>query len=133
MKNSNKAQQYLNHAVGDFNLAGKVSKKIPYELLCFHAQQAAEKSLKAIFIKIDKPFPHTHNLERLLLLLSEEGINIPPVIQKAKLLTNYATDTRYPGDYDPISKNEYKQALSLAEKVLNWAKSIIEDKNGKLF
>jgi HEPN domain-containing protein len=37
-----------------------------YEQLLFHAQQAAEKALKAILILEGVDFPFTHNLQRLI-------------------------------------------------------------------
>jgi HEPN domain-containing protein len=38
----------------------------PYDGACFHAQQAAEKALKAVLAAVDAPIPRTHNLEDLL-------------------------------------------------------------------
>ena len=40
-----------------------------YEQLCFHAQQAAEKSIKAVLLHQGIEFPFTHNLQLLLYLL----------------------------------------------------------------
>ncbi|QXD16597.1 HEPN domain-containing protein [Rhodocaloribacter litoris] len=36
------------------------------EDLCFHAQQAAEKALKALWVALEQPVPRTHNLKTLL-------------------------------------------------------------------
>jgi HEPN domain-containing protein len=41
-------------------------------------------------------------------------------------LTSYAFEARYPGVGEPVSEEEYKQALSLAEKVVRWAELLIE-------
>jgi len=38
---------------------------------CFHAQQAAEKYLKAFLSHHDAVFPHTHNLAKLLELCAQ--------------------------------------------------------------
>lgn len=43
-----------------------------YEQLCFHAQQAVEKSLKALLVQARVDFPNTHNLQRLIDLLPPE-------------------------------------------------------------
>ena len=40
-----------------------------YEQLCFHAQQAAEKSIKAVLIYSAVDIPYTHNLQMLLDLM----------------------------------------------------------------
>jgi HEPN domain-containing protein len=39
--------------------------KGPYDTACFHAQQAAEKYIKALLAFHEKPVPRTHNLEEL--------------------------------------------------------------------
>ena len=44
-----------------------------YELLCFHAQQAAEKSVKAVLVHEGIEFPPTHNIQRLIALLPERA------------------------------------------------------------
>jgi len=47
-------------------------------------------------------------------------------INQAKLLTVYAVDARYPGDYEPVSKEEYNEALKIAEDVFKWLDNIIK-------
>ena len=105
---------------------GKVSQGILYEDLCFDAQQAVEKSLKAILIKLNQSFPKTPSIGILLKLIEEAGVEIPENINQAKLLTVYAVDARYPGDYEPVSKEEYKEALKIAEDVFKWLDNIIK-------
>ena len=47
-------------------LAGQLlSKNGPYDIVCFHAQQAIEKLLKALLAFYDQPLPRTHDLEEL--------------------------------------------------------------------
>lgn len=47
-------------------LAGQLlSKSGPYDIVCFHAQQAIEKLLKALLAFYDQPPPRTHDLEEL--------------------------------------------------------------------
>ena len=78
-------------------------------------------------------FPKTHDIEYLLNLLKQAKVDIPEVVRDAKILTDYANLSRYPDYFDTIDKKEYKQAIKLTEKVLKWAKSIIEKKENKLF
>lgn len=47
------------------------AKRLPppdglYELLCYHAQQAAEKSIKAVMVRRQIEFPYTHDLKKLV-------------------------------------------------------------------
>ncbi len=91
------------------------------EDLCFHAQQAAEKALKAILITRSIPIPRTHNITRLLELMPGADA-IPQAVQAAVVLTDYAVATRYPGAYEPVEDEEYREALALAETVVSWAR-----------
>ena len=44
---------------------------------------------------------------------------------KAAALTDYAVETRYPGAYEPVTRDEYEQAALLAEEVVRWAQQIV--------
>ncbi|MDO9555276.1 MAG: HEPN domain-containing protein, partial [Atribacterota bacterium] len=103
MKNREIILNWLKRARSNLERAkmGKVTQGILYEDLCFDAQQAVEKSLKAILIKLDQSFPKTHSIGILIKLIEEAGVKIPKNINQAKLLTAYAVDARYPGDYEP--------------------------------
>ncbi len=128
MKNREIILNWLKRARSNLERAkiGKVTQGILYEDLCFDAQQAVEKSLKAILIKLNQSFPKTHSIGILLKLIEEADVEIPKNINQAKLLTAYAVDSRYPGDYEPVSKEEYKEALKIAEDVFKWLDNIIK-------
>ena len=91
------------------------------EDLCFDAQQAAEKAIKAVMLQRSVEFPYVHDLGRLLSLLEEAGEPIPEVVRKAEDLTRYALVTRYPGLARPVSEQEYAEAVEIAERVVQWA------------
>lgn len=109
----------------------KISKNIVLEDLCYNAQQAVEKSLKAYLIFIDKKYPRTHNIEELLNLLQSEKIIIPEKIKLAKRLTDYVS-SRYPGDFDEITSKEYHESVKIAKNVFDWVRKQT-DKRNKLF
>jgi len=46
-----------------------------YEDLCFHAQQAAEKALKAVYQHYGWTFRYTHDLDELINGLIQKGLN----------------------------------------------------------
>ena len=100
--------------------AGKVSEDVMYEDLCFQAQQSVEKSLKAFAIKHGRSFPRKHSIGLLLKILEDIGVEIPDQIKEAKILTDYAVETRYPGDYEPVTMDDYNKAITIAEDVYNW-------------
>ena len=91
------------------------------EDLCFDAQQAAEKAIKAVMIGRDIDFPYIHDLARLLMILEARGEDIPHTIRHAAKLTQYAAHTRYPGFEEPVSEPEYQEAIAIAEAVVRWA------------
>lgn len=112
---------WLRYARSDLELAGIIRPdEVLFEGLCFHAQQAAEKALKAVLIAKGIPPPKTHNIRILLDLLSQV-IVVPREIEDSAGLTDYAVTSRYPGDFEPVDEDEYKEALRLAKTVVIWA------------
>jgi HEPN domain-containing protein len=126
------AQEWLRRAKGNLALAKQPKPKEAFwDDLCFDAQQAAEKSIKAVLVHRKIDFPKTHNIRALLELVDPTGSQISKEIWQAIDLTNYAVETRYPGPAEPVTRNEYRQAVALAQKVVNWAESIVLPKRRK--
>ena len=96
-----------------------------FEDLCFEAQQAAEKALKGLLIYLTDDYPRTHSFNVLLARL-EPHLHIPEEIREVVELSDYAVQTRYPGDYYPVSEEEYRRAVELAERVLRWVQAETE-------
>jgi|UniRef100_A0A7C4TXN1 HEPN domain-containing protein len=88
----------------------------PYDIICFHAQQCAEKYLKAYLVYKGIEFEKTHDLGELIGLASAEDNNFMELIDIAERLTDYAVDVRYPGIEEP-TKEEAKEAIEIAEKI----------------
>ena len=116
-------EEWLNHARSDLNMAeiAKDREDILPEQVCFHAQQAVEKALKAVLLFQKKDFPLTHDLEELADILKTSDIALPPEIDEIGSLTPYAVETRYPGFWGEITDDDVDEAMFLAEKILNWA------------
>jgi len=79
----------------------KMNNDCPLDAVCFHAQQCVEKYLKAFLVVEGIDFPKTHDIERLVSMLPE-NIWLKLSIEEQRRLTDYATVTRYPGDYEAI-------------------------------
>lgn len=92
---------------------------------CFHAQQCAEKALKALLLRLDIAFPRTHAIEMLLDLLKAYGLVAPTSVDEAYRLSQYAMQTRYPGEWEPVTADEAKWAVERAALVLSWVESQI--------
>ena len=65
------------------------------DLLGFHAQQAAEKMLKALLAARGVDYPKTHNLRVLIELLAEDDITLPAELAEIDRLTQFGTTFRY--------------------------------------
>ena len=129
MKNRELVEEWLKRARSNLERAkaGKASKEILFEDLCFDCQQAVEKSLKALLIHLNKVFLRTHSIGRIVELIEETGASIPEEIKESVVLTEYAVSTRYPGDYEPVNEEEYKAALEMAEKVFCWVEERLKE------
>ena len=75
---SNDPREWLNRARSNLTQARNRLPGVYLEDLCFDAQQAAEKAIKAVLISRDIEFPYVHDLARLLLILESHGERIPP-------------------------------------------------------
>jgi len=120
-------EDWLRHAKADLALANSpLPRDGLYSTLCFHAQQAAEKSIKAVLIFRGVDFPKVHSLTRLIDLLPADIERTSHLIQSARL-TVYATILRYPGEDDAsdVSTDKYQEAVHLAEIVFKWASELI--------
>jgi HEPN domain-containing protein len=113
--------EWLGRARSSLALSAAEMPGVLYEDLCFQAQQAAEKALKAVFVSRKIPYPYTHDINALLSGLELQGITIPETLWAAVTLTSYASATRYPGFETPVTKKEYHRAVGLAEEILRWA------------
>jgi HEPN domain-containing protein len=119
-------EDWLRYARSDLALAQQqVSPAVLLATLCFHTQQAAEKSLKAVLLQQGVVFPYTHDLAQLITLLKNAGIPWPEELDSTADLTAYAVGTRYPGAYGDITDEEYTQAIESAQRVVTWAESMI--------
>ena len=115
-------QDWFRRACSDLSLARVCrAPDVLLEDLCFHAQQAAEKALKALLVSKSRGIPHTHSI-RLLLDSLPPDLLVPPGVEEAAILTDYAVAARYPGEQEPVEEDEYRRAVLLAEKVVTWVK-----------
>lgn len=93
-----------------------LTENCPYSTVCFHAQQVAEKYLKALLTHCAYPFPKSHDLLDLFHRL-ENGPQLQLDRMDLGLLNRYSVEVRYPGDWEPITREEAEEAVTLAEKV----------------
>jgi HEPN domain-containing protein len=86
------------------------------DTLGFHAQQAAEKILKAVLASRGVDYPKTHNLRVLIELLAENGIQFPEGLSEINRLTQFGTTFRY-DNFEPAPAGERFKWLELIQSL----------------
>jgi HEPN domain-containing protein len=124
--------EWISHAKSDLRLAQIASKDefVRKEQACFHAQQAAEKGIKAVLLSREIGFPLIHDIEQLLEIAENRGIEIPEDIRAVALLTPYAVESRYPGYWFEITEDDVAEALQCAEHTVEWAEKELKSSQG---
>jgi len=92
--------EWIAKAEGDYATAGRelrVQEHANYDAVCFHAQQTAEKYLKAFLQENGVVFPKTHSLVELLELCLPLDENLETLRLDLIRLDRYAVRYRYPG------------------------------------
>ena len=102
-----------------------VSDEICREDLCFQAQQAAEKAIKAFLLFHDVEAPKIHNMVTLLGEVAKYS-ELPQELKDVVILNDYAVQTRYPGEYTPVSEQEYHDAVKVSEYCVKWVENKIK-------
>jgi len=120
-------REWLNRARSNLVRSRLALPGIYFEDLCFDAQQAAEKAIKAVLIYKQIRYPYVHDLGKLLFLAERKKIKVPIKVRRAARLTRYAVASRYPGFDEPVNGKEQKEAIKIAEGVIHWAEKIISE------
>jgi HEPN domain-containing protein len=102
-----------------------VNANVYYEDLCYQSQQAVEKALKGLLLFYGSEPEFTHNIG-ILLNEIEKFTEIPDNIKEATKLTKYAVITRYPGEYDEITNENYAESIKIAKACFEWVENKIK-------
>lgn len=105
-----------------------LSSGCPYRLIAYHAQQCAEKYLKAYLVLRQIDFPYTHNIARLLEVCSQCA-DWTSDVRDAEELTPFAITTRYPGEDEIVTKPEALRAIEIATRVRQAVRAILDQAN----
>lgn len=115
--------EWVSKAEGDYLTAGRElrARKSPnYDAVCFHAQQCAEKYLKAVLQENDKRIPKIHFLLELLAMILKFDSSYEFLKADLEVLEDYAVKFRYPGDL--AEKNQAQAAYASADVVREFIK-----------
>ncbi len=121
---SNRYLDWFRQAEADMNHAANVLHTGNYEWSCFSSQQAAEKAVKSIYVKMGMDaWGHTVSV---LLGNLKSRLKVPSsVLEAAKRLDKHYIPTRYPNGFDagaPVDYYTKKEAVS----ALRQANQIVE-------
>lgn len=98
---------------------------VSWDIVCFHAQQAAEKLLKACLIAYGDAPPKTHDLTLLRGLIAGAGTNTDPIRDDCTYLIPFAVAARYPGEGVEPSEAEGNSAIDAAQRIRDWAHGVL--------
>lgn len=114
--------QWARYAEQDWQLAASLlrRKNPPTNAICFHAQQSAEKYLKALLLSKKLDFPKTHDLPTLNSLCEQNGILTGFSPELMTHLTDHAISSRYPGDEPTLE--DAREAVEIAKTVRKFAR-----------
>lgn len=103
-------------------------------IICFHAQQAVEKSLKAVLFSHQIEFKRIHDLVKLARLLGDHGVVLLVMEDQLRRLNPFAVTFRYDDmEIAPVSRED---PASLVADIRRWAEEQVsaamqsEENNG---
>jgi len=100
------------------------------DTVCFHAQQAVEKSLKALLALYDVEYPWRHDLAELLEMVKPLMPEIVSFDARIIQLTPFAVEIRYDETFEP-SFSEANAALETAREVYNLIVQVVRGRESR--
>jgi HEPN domain-containing protein len=87
------------------------------DIICFHAEQCAEKSLKGLILALGQVPSRTHDLTVLQKALAEMDNGSKALEGFCLALTDYAVAPRYPGWEDLVGEIDIDRVLESARSI----------------
>ena len=121
------ARQWLSKAMNDLLNADNnlKSEVVPFDTVCFHCQQAAEKLLKAYLVGNGQEYPFTHDLFLILEKILPFNSEVDELRDSLAILIPYAVEVRYPDDWYMPSDEDAKEAREAVNNVLGWVENAL--------
>lgn len=93
------------------------AKEIPWDTVCFHAQQVAEKVLKAFLVYHGRTLSKTHDLIALLAQCAEIDRALSDLEDDCHTLTSYGVAARYPDDLFEPAETDGRELVSTMRRL----------------
>lgn len=117
----------LDLATADLETARRLVVPGLHHNACYHAQQAAEKGLKALLMRETATFPKTHDLSRLVDAVRVSQPAFPEFSLESAVLNEYAVDMRYePEALTDVDEEEANAAIGYAKTILDYVRPFLE-------
>jgi HEPN domain-containing protein len=123
-------KDWLAQAKKDLKHSGNACEDGDYEWACFSSQQAAEKAVKAVFLKHHGE-GWGHSVFGLLKALDEKLRVDEDIFEAAKILDKHYIPTRYPNGFDSgipadyYTKKEAKEAIKNAGQIIKFCEGLL--------
>jgi len=124
------AKTWINLAERDYAVAAHLHEvfiPLPVEIICFHSQQAVEKSLKSVLAYYEDKIPKTHDITNLQVLCKQHTDKIHIDDEIAETITDFAVITRYVEDRRDFTEDTAKCVLKQALQALEMVKQFFEN------
>ena len=125
-------ENWLTFAFDDLRSAEILLAAGIFNMVCFHAQQCVEKTIKAVLAALRQPLPRSHNLIRLRQMAEEAlGYSVDIDAEVLRFLNDVYLDSRYPQELGLLPEGkpdaaDAQRALTGAEKIYSELKALID-------
>ena len=110
------------------------AQEIPWDTICFHCQQVAEKYLKAVLVFHAQSIPRTHDLEHLLGMIGPWIPQIQERREALRWLTAFAVASRYPVEtVEIVDESQGQRSLDIAQAIRRDCRSYLMELEPTLF
>ena len=94
----------------------------PIEIILYHCQQGAEKSLKAFMVQNGRFPPKTHDLQELRLICKQwdAKFDYTRIINHCDYLDPYGVVVRYPNFYMSLDSLHASRGLNSAKRIFDF-------------
>ena len=100
------------------NIANNMAAgRVPWDTVCFHAQQAAEKYLKGYLVWRDETPLRTHDLVALLAACADADPSLASLEEDCRALTYHAVGSRYPEETFSPGEGDARRMVAASDRV----------------
>jgi HEPN domain-containing protein len=118
MDNNKVAEEWFRFGENDFESAKFLTQMvpIPYEIICYHCQQCAEKYLKGYIAMSGGHIVKTHDLTLLNKICARSDTTFTEILDDCIELVDYGVQVRYPFQIE-LEYKDMRTAIDSANRI----------------